>query len=316
MKKTSRKAKPKAKPAGIMRNDLDGSMRVRGNKISVQYKRTEFATGLDNTAIGWKMANEWWAKKLKELQAIEAGEKPVGDTINNVFDRFLDYKKKITKITKKTEQYYWTGYKAIISSPNEILTEANVKKQIDNFVRNATVSANTINIYLRAIAGFLNWASDEDNNYIPAKNYTKKYKQKETDSVKPPYTADEYNLLLEYFEHRNYEMWLLLQFLWNTGARCGETLAIKLDDIDLENSCILVPNKLYKGEQETLLLLPAAVKIVEQAIDFAAVRGDGKLFSWKETKLPNKIMRRAENNLQIKKDGRGLHGFRRALFTL
>jgi len=56
-----KKPNKKPKPAGVMRNDLAGSMRVRGNKISIRYKQKEFATGYENTPIGWKLANDWWA---------------------------------------------------------------------------------------------------------------------------------------------------------------------------------------------------------------------------------------------------------------
>ena len=105
---------------------------------------------------------------------------------------------------------------------------------------------------------------------------------------------------------------MLLQFLWNTGARVGETLKIKLTDLDLENNRIFVSNKIFKGKQEALLLIPEAVKIAEQAKEFAIQRGGNKLFSWKTTRYPNRIMERAENNLKSKKQGRGLHGFRRS----
>jgi integrase len=177
-----------------------------------------------------------------------------------------------------------------------------------------TVSTSSINIYLRAVAGFLNWASDEDNNYIPKKNYIKKYKQKENQKIKPPYTENEYNLLLAYFQNvtQNLEMCLLLQFLWHTGARVGETLNIKLTDLDLLNNRIIVNKKKNKCKQELQLLTPEAVKIVEEAKEFAILRGDKKLFSWKETRLLNRIVERAERNIGIKKEGRGLHGFRRA----
>jgi len=167
-------------------------MRIRGNKISIQYKRTTISTGYPNTPIGWKMANEWWSLKLKELQEISDGTRPLEDSIKNIFNKFLDYKRKVTKITKKTEQYYLTGFNAIITEPNLVLSEANIKFQIENYVRNTTVSANSVNIYLRAIAGFLNWASSDGKNYIPQKDYTKFFRQKETKEIKSAFSQSEY----------------------------------------------------------------------------------------------------------------------------
>jgi len=70
--------------------------------------------------------------------------------------------------------------------------------------------------------------------YIYIATLSKKYKQNENSKIKPAYTDKEYELLLDYFEHQNYEMFLFIQFLWNTGARCGEALEIQLSDINLE----------------------------------------------------------------------------------
>jgi integrase len=311
MKKyTQQPAKPDHK--GVMRNDLPGYMKLKGNRIYVRWKGKDIATGFKNTGLGWKMANEFWAKRSKELQSIEDGEKPVEDTIGNIFKKFLEHKNKIDKIAKRTEQRYITGFRAVFVRPNELLSENNVKNQIAEFITTTKISPLSINNYLVAANIFLNWASDDDNNYIPAKKYIKKYKQKVVEKVKPPYTQEEYNLLLSYFQHKNKEMYIFLQFLWNTGARCGEALTIKLNDLDLLNNRILVPNKIYKGKQELLLLTPKAVRITEQAQELAILRGNNKLFSWKEIKYPNGIIIRAERKLEMKIEGRGLHGFRRS----
>ena len=156
-------------------------------------------------------------------------------------------------------------------------------------------------------------ASDDDNGYIPVKNYTKKLKQKPAKQIKQPYTAEEYHLILSYFEQQDKkELCLLLRFLWNTGARVGETLKIKLSDLDLSNSRIFLSNKVYKGKQEALLLTPEAISIVEQVRELAILRGDANLFSWNRTYYPNESVRRAEINLGMRVKGRGLHGLRRA----
>ena len=133
----------------IMRNDLDGFMRVVGKKIYVRYKKKDFRTGFDNTVIGWKLANEFWAKKVKELKAIETGEKPIGDTIKNIFDKFLQYKIKYHKIAYKTIWFYKTGVNAVFKEQDNLLTEKEVKTQIQNFIENTSISSDTtINIYL------------------------------------------------------------------------------------------------------------------------------------------------------------------------
>jgi integrase/recombinase XerD len=175
-----------------------------------------------------------------------------------------------------------------------------------------TNNPTSINIHLKNINVFLNWCSDDSNNYISQKNYLNKYKQSENKKIKPAYTEAEYEQLLAYFQEKNIEMFLLIQFLWNTGARVGETLEIKLSDVILEKKRIFVTNKVHKGEQELLLLTNEAVRIVAKIVELANKRNDTKLFSWLEYNLPNRILRRAESYLKIKIEGRGLHGFRRA----
>ena len=149
----------KAKPehAGIMRNDLPGFMKLRGNKIYIRYKGKDISTGYNNTAFGWKSANTFWEKKSRELQAIESGEKAHEDSILNVFKKFLNYKKRITKIAKATEEFYLNCFKSVFVNPNEILSESNIKKQLSNFVETAEVSGTTINNYLRGVNTFLLW---------------------------------------------------------------------------------------------------------------------------------------------------------------
>ncbi len=95
--------------------------------------------------------------------------------------------------------------------------------------------SDTVNNYLIVAGNFLNWASDEDNGYIPVKNYIKKYKRPRVVKVKPPYEEEEFNMLASYFEKKDREMYLLLHFLWHTGCRCGETVNIRVKDIDLKD---------------------------------------------------------------------------------
>ena len=59
------------------------------------------------------------------------------------------------------------------------------------------------------------------------------------------------------------------------------------------------------------LIKPRAVEVINRIIELAKKRNDTKLFSWKETRLPNKILMRSELKMGIKIKGRGLHGFRR-----
>ena len=62
-----------------------------------------------------------------------------------------------------------------------------------------------------------------------------------------------------------------------------------------------------------LLKFITGTQIVEKVKELAIERGDTKLFSWKQARLPNLIIGRAEKKLGIKIEGRSLHGFRRTI---
>ena len=301
------------KKAGEQRNDLPGSFRVRGNKIYIRYKGKDIATGSDNTTQGWKIANKWWEEKYEEIDAILTGKKIADDTIENIFNKFLEYKKQFQKLSLTTIKLYEYRIKEVFGSDLNIpLNEKNIKLALDNFITSTKLSATSINIILQGISSFLNWASEEDNSYIPNKNYTKKYRQPLQKKIKSPYTDEEYLMFVEHFEKKNQkEMSLFLQFLWNTGARSKETINIKISDIDFKNNYIKMQNKTYKGEQETLLLTEETKAIIEKIIALKKSK-DGRLFSWQGSITPFQNLEKLENKLGIKIKGRGLHGFRRS----
>jgi len=184
------------------------------------------------------------------------------EVINNSFEGFAEATNKVaemstvlenvkenTDATVEKNKTLFDELNKILEEPSIIFTEKIIDKYVKSYLENTSNNETSINIHLKNINVFLTWASDDSNNYIPIKNYLNKYKK-----IKPAYTETEYNLLLDYFESRNYEMYLFLQFLWNTGVRCGEALEIKLSDVDLEKNRIFVFNKVHKGKQEFLLL--------------------------------------------------------------
>ena len=67
---------------------------------------------------------------------------------------------------------------------------------------------------------------------------------------------------------------------------------------------------MYKNQQESILLNNEAKQIIQKIIALKKNKDD-KLFTWKSTNTPFKILQKLENELNIKIKGRGLHGFRR-----
>jgi integrase len=299
--------------AGIQRNDLPGKFKVIGNKIYVRYKGKDFSTGCSNSAMGWKMANKWWEEKVKEINAILSGEKSPDDTIYNAFRKFIDYKIQFNKISKKSIYLYHYRIETVFGDDkNLLLTENNIRLALDNFIRTTKLSPITINIVLSGCQTFFSWAAEEENGYIKNKNYIKKYKQNPQKSIKAAYTADEYNMIIDYFNKNHREMSLLIQFIWNTGSRISETINIKITDIDFKNNYIKIPNKIFKGEQETLLFTDEVKQLILMIIDFNKDKKIDKLFSWPGIDTPIKLLERLEKKFNMKIKRRGFHGFRRA----
>ena len=77
--------------AGIQRNDLPGHFKVRGNKIYIRYRGKDITTKCNNTPQGWKNANNFWAEKYAEIDAIITGQKQASDTIGATFKKFIEY---------------------------------------------------------------------------------------------------------------------------------------------------------------------------------------------------------------------------------
>ena len=309
----NRKNKPK-NHAGVQRNDLKGNFKVIGNKIYVRYKGQDYATKCNNTASGWKLANKWWEQKIEEIDAILSGEKEASDTIKNVFQKFIEHKIQYDKITNATIKTYEYRIKIVFGDYlNELLTEKIIKIALDNFITKTKLSPTTINNVLVGVQIFFKWVSDDEQQYIAPKYYIKKYKQSSPKKIRPPYTEEEYLMFIDYFENetKHEEMSLLLQFLWNTGARIGESLNIKIADIDFKNNYIIIPNKKFKSQQETLLLTDETKEIIQKIITLKQSKTD-KLFSWSSKVTPIKNLENAESKLEIKIRGRAFHGFRRS----
>ena len=194
------------------------------------------------------------------------------------------------------------------------MTQSNVIFIIENFIKNANVKAVTINTRFNALMVFLTWASDSDRNYIPYQKYTKKYRTRNVGIIKDPYSVDEYKKIIKYLsiKSKDEEFSLFIQFLWETGSRCGEALNIKIKDIDHQNNYIKIQNKIFKGQQEVLLLTDSAIKVVSKLIELAKMKGNENLFSFNRKDYLKKKLIDTDKALGNKIEGRGFHGFRRA----
>lgn len=112
------------------------------------------------------------------------------------------------------------------------------------------VSVNTINSYVRNIKAFFNWLAEEEEI---DKNPVEKIRQlKGNERLKPLLSKEEIHAVLSSFDKfkfdgmRNYVITL---FMLDTGARISETLAITMDDLDLNNKIVTLRNTKNKKER-------------------------------------------------------------------
>jgi integrase len=124
--------KQKIKPAGVKRNDLTGSFRVRRNKIYAKYKGIEITTGFENTPNGWK-AQEQASKVLRRAEHrldIKTQERDFHGFRRAFADRLFEKKFEIVEVQeimrhkdiKTTLEYYKSYQQAkLINKMNENL---------------------------------------------------------------------------------------------------------------------------------------------------------------------------------------------------
>jgi integrase/recombinase XerD len=116
------------------------------------------------------------------------------------------------------------------------------------------ISPNTINNYIRNIKVFYNFLVEEEElRKNPIKNikYLKKRKRK-----KEALTEKEIDILLKEFDttkFHEYRDWLITRLLLTTGARVGETLSIKEQDVDFRNKAIILKDTKNKSERYAYL---------------------------------------------------------------
>lgn len=306
-------AKPKPNHKGVMRNDLEGSMCVKGNKIYVRYKGKDYSTGYDNTPIGWTCANMFWEAKLQQIQAQKTAQTKYLQTIGYSLERFLDYQKNIKRIKKRSVSSQYSVLNLIFNEhKNENLTAENLELALENYYNNKTAKLKdaSINSYLINVKTFINWAVT--NELLIKKDYTKKYRRPKSSKMRASYSEDEYKLIINSIGENQKHLSLLIQFLWHTGARVGEAIDLNVEDIDFEKSIIRIPNKIFKGQEESLILSDIAKNILLQAIELQQKKGYKKLFLYGNATTAILALSNVERKIGIKIPNRCMHGFRRS----
>lgn len=127
------------------------------------------------------------------------------------------------------------------------------------------VSMGTVNSYLRNIKTFFNYCID---NNLLQENPCKRIKNiKCKRNKKEEITSEEFNKIIKvldltlFSEYRDY---VIIQLLADTGMRLGETLALKVSDIDLKNKTIFIDGEIAKGRRDRYVFFSDTMKKILQ----------------------------------------------------
>lgn len=116
------------------------------------------------------------------------------------------------------------------------------------------ISATTVNNYLRNIKAFLSWCVKER---IIRENVANEIKQLKAPRKRKEQITDlEYKLLLKtldttkYVEFRDY---VIINIMFDSGMRLGETLALTVSDIDLMRKTVIINADNSKGKKDRVV---------------------------------------------------------------
>lgn len=302
--------------------------------IKLKHQKKYQATGLHDTPENRRIAEMVLKKahqdymtdlnKPKQLQV----EDENNIILQKLILRFIDFKK--SSVSKGQIEMYQQAFKKVFRGNNydvrikhengkksTYILESDLKMFVDGGrgLSGIKLKPSTINNQIREIQTFCNYLFDE--NLIPDKISLNKYFQKETEKEPDPYTEEEMQMILDYAKNnlKNYEIYLWLKFLSLTGSRGGESLLLTWDDVDFKNQKIRFVNKINKMENEmfhiskSLAILLDDIKSFQESVGYTG----GKLFRYQRTSVRflYKHLINIQKKLNIRHNGRGVHGIRR-----
>lgn len=127
---------------------------------------------------------------------------------------------------------------------------------------NKPVSKTTINNYIRNIKVFFNYLDEYD---MLRKNPVTKIKQlKNPRKAKDFITDREFNNLikcLDLSKYSEYRDFIIIQLIIDTGMRIGECLLLTMEDVDVNERCIMLKADNTKGKKDRVVFFSAEMNI-------------------------------------------------------
>jgi len=175
-----------------------------------------------------------------------------------LFIRYLEDNLKITNI-KQLKKEHVEDYISFSKEKGKYSFVTDATKAIINNPQNRRdfedkISATTVNNYLRNIKAFLNWCVRER---IIRENVAEEIKLLKTTRKRKEQISDlEYKLLLKtldttkYVEFRDY---VIINLMFDSGMRLGETLALTIADIDLMRKTVVINADNAKSKKDRVV---------------------------------------------------------------
>ena len=190
---------------------------------------------------------------------------------------------------------------------------ADIRSYLITYQQNHNCSNRTIDNMRLCLSSFYSWLEDE--SYI-MKNPMKKIKKIKFDkTIQKPFTDEEMQQIID--ACTNYRDLSIIEFLYSTGCRVSEIVAIDITDIDFAQREIIIRGK---GKKERVVYFNAKTKI--HIIRYISQRSDKNPALFVTARYPNKRLTKADIEFICKEVGKRAgvehchpHRFRRTLAT-
>jgi len=168
----------------------------------------------------------------------------------------------------------WIDEEMDVKSPTRI--KKNMIREYINFMRfEKGWSPGTVNMRLRNIKAFYNFLASEDEEIIeksPMKGI--KLIKEDTDKVNA-LTAEQVKRLLEQPNKKTFpgfRDYVLMLMILDTGVRIGELMQLTLNDVDIEQRSIIIPESVAKTRKTRVL--PLSSYLTKEVIKLISLRAD------------------------------------------
>ena len=197
----------------------------------------------------------------------------------DLIETFLE-DKKIAGKAEKTILSYSGALKTVglvigLSRSVESITKKDIEKFIGS-CKERNLSEHSIEHHVKHFKAFMNWCANEGYSVVSVPSYSA------PETVKPTYSDSDLMKLLKKPDMRTcqfskYRDWVIVNFLIETGCRASSLIAIRIDDVDFDNSlCQFRHNK--TGKVQSVPLSLTLVKRLKAYLKIRGMVGDNVLF--------------------------------------